>query len=112
MNNLISSTFRPSAPECLECHINGFKTKDINFDATKIKCPICANTMELSAFEERGTSTDEELAYHSREMQTWSIRRKNMYKISVTCPDCCAELSFVVTKFYAIGTRYDYLKTK
>lgn len=112
MSNLISSTFRPSAPEFLECRINGIKTTDIKFDATKIKCPICVDTMELSAFEECDTSIDEELEYHSRDSQTWSVLRTKTNKISVICPNCQAKLSFVVTGVYKVGTKYNYLKTK
>lgn len=112
MNNLIFSTFRPSAPEFLECRINGILTNDIKFDATKIKCPICTNTMELSSFEECDTSIDEEMEHHSRDSLTWSVRRKKTNKISVTCPNCQAILSFIVTDIYKIGTRYDNLKTK
>lgn len=114
MKNIISSTFYPSQPEFLECRINGRKT-NIDFDATKIKCPICSDTMVLSSLQNDGENHEEEeeesvLVYESRRGCVSNVRRIITIQIGVTCPNCDATLNVSVSEIYHVGRKLDNYK--
>lgn len=84
---------------------------DVDFDATKIKCPICNDIMVLSSLNDNGESHDEEvLVQESRHGRSYTMQRVHTTQIGVTCPNCGATLTVNVTDIYRIGRKLDNYK--